>query len=351
MADPEIWALYGRRAGDNRQIATLAEATGLPWRPTPLAFNGLSRRPNLLLGATRLSLTQETKASLSPPWPALVISAGKRSVPAALWIRKASGGRTKLVHIGRPWAPLDWFDLIVTTPQYLLPERPNVIINALPLSRPPAPAPIAEDLAALPGPRLCVIAGGNSRPLIFDAAAARALGAEALRGARESGGSLIVATSPRTSAEATAALQDALADADVPVRLSLFGAGENRYLHFLAAADAFLITDDSAAMVAEGALRGKPVALFRLERRPDRKTRRIELTRRLASISAPTKRLFGALEDAGLLISTRDLDRYVRALADAGFLAGGEAARAHAAGELAETVRRSKALAKAAHPL
>ncbi|GLK57358.1 mitochondrial fission protein ELM1 [Methylopila capsulata] len=335
MADPEIWALYGRRAGDNRQIATLAEATGLPWRPVQLAFNGWSRRPNFLLGATRLSLTREATAALRPPWPAVVIGAGKRSVPAALWIRKASGGATKLVHIGRPWAPLDWFDLIVTTPQYLLPERPNVIINALPLSRPPAPTPVAADLAALPGPRLCVIAGGNSRPLVFDDAAARALGAEAVRRARDSGGSLMVATSPRTSADAATALQEALAGADVPVRLSLFGAGADRYLDFLAAADAFLVTDDSAAMTAEAALRGRPVALFRLERRPDRKTWRIDIARRLAARSALTRRAFAALEASGIVSTDRDLDAFAQSLDQTGLLQGGMRAATRASEELA----------------
>ncbi|MFD1333337.1 ELM1/GtrOC1 family putative glycosyltransferase, partial [Methylopila musalis] len=171
---PRVWALLGRRAGDNRQVLTLAEAAGLPFEAKPLRFNPGRALPTLLRRGSLHTLTLESRALVAPPWPDVVIAAGKRSAPIALWIRMASGGRTRLVHVGRPWAPLSWFDRVVTTAQYGLPARANVIRNTLPLAHAPAEAEaIPPALAALPSPRLVLLAGGSSRPLMLDAAEAR----------------------------------------------------------------------------------------------------------------------------------------------------------------------------------
>ncbi|MFC7053416.1 ELM1/GtrOC1 family putative glycosyltransferase [Hansschlegelia quercus] len=340
-SEAPVWVLLGRRAGDNAQLLTLAAATSLPFREKRLAFNGLSSLPNVLLRATAASLKPQARAILSPPWPRVVFAAGKRSAPAARWIKAQSGGATRLVHIGRPWAPLDWFDLIVTTAQYGLPERPNVLVNALPLSRTPADAPIRDDLAALPQPRLMAIAGGPSRPLAFDAETARAFAQEALERARIGGGSLLVATSPRTPPAAVAAIKDGLSGAAVPTRLSVFGEGESGWEAFLAAADRFLVTEDSAAMAAQAALRGKPVSLFALPRQRDARLRFAAALR-----DGPARGLFETLRDAGLVTSTRDLSAFMARLEREGLLAGGDAARLVAERELAATAARVRALAE-----
>ena len=41
----------------------------------------------------------------------------------------------RLVHVGRPWARPGTFDLVVSTPQYFLPEASDVLVNPLPLHR------------------------------------------------------------------------------------------------------------------------------------------------------------------------------------------------------------------------
>ncbi len=130
---PEIWALLGSKGGDNSQVLHLASQ--LPGRVVPkqLAFNGLHAAPNALLGASLKSLTPESRTQFAGTWPALVIAAGKRSVPVARWIKQQSQGRTRLVQIGRPRAPLAAFDLVITTPQYGLPNEANVLELPLPL--------------------------------------------------------------------------------------------------------------------------------------------------------------------------------------------------------------------------
>src|SRR5581483_6461257 len=118
---------------------------------------------------------------LAPPWPDLVISAGRRNEPVARWIRARAGGRTRLVHLGRPWADPRRFDLVVTTPQYRVPALANVIEIEAPLHR-VSPERLAEAaarwqpaFAALPRPRIAVLVGGDSPPYRFDAALAREL--------------------------------------------------------------------------------------------------------------------------------------------------------------------------------
>src|SRR5690606_33925339 len=127
---------------------------------------------------------------LAPPWPDLLITAGMRNEPVARWVRRQSGGRTRLVHLGRPWADPRDFDLVITTPQYRLPQRPNVLHNDLPLHR-VRPGRLAEAvarwgpaLAHLPAPRIAVIVGGSSGPYTLGARAARRLLADAAALAR-----------------------------------------------------------------------------------------------------------------------------------------------------------------------
>ena len=120
MSAEPLWVLLGNRHGDNRQLLAIADALGRPYRAVHLRFGPGARLAPARWFAHRL--TWRSDPPLAPPWPRAVLAAGRKSVPAALWIRRASGGQTRLVHVNRPWAPLAWFDLVVTTPQYALPE-------------------------------------------------------------------------------------------------------------------------------------------------------------------------------------------------------------------------------------
>ena len=129
MPGPLIWVLLGRKAGDNTQVLALADALGLAYERKQISARRWELLPHLLLGATLAGIDKGQSSPLVEPWPDLVISAGRRNEPVARWIRQRSGGLTRLVHLGRPWAPLDCWDLIVTTPQYFLPHSDNIFIN------------------------------------------------------------------------------------------------------------------------------------------------------------------------------------------------------------------------------
>ena len=76
MTTPTVWALLGRRAGDNAQILTLAEGLGFRLERKQLRFNRQSALPNVLLGASLLGLAPESRDLLQPPWPDAIVTAG-----------------------------------------------------------------------------------------------------------------------------------------------------------------------------------------------------------------------------------------------------------------------------------
>jgi mitochondrial fission protein ELM1 len=255
------------RAGDNAQSLGLAQALGWPFEVKHVAYRWYEFFPNMLAEATLLGIDRRRSSALTPPWPDVVMFAGRRNENIAKWIRRQSGGRTRIVLIGRNWTPPDRVDLVVTTPQFRLPEHPNVLQNEFPLHRiSPRRLQEAGDawaprLAHLPRPRIAVLVGGSSGPYHFDASTAARLGREASSLARAAGGSLMVTTSARTRSAAVAALSAAI---DVPAHFHAWrrGAEDNPYLGYLALADGFVVTADSLSMMAEACETGKPVKLF-----------------------------------------------------------------------------------------
>ena len=247
---PRTWLLMGHKAGDNAQLLALAEALGFPFETRRLAYRRTELVTNLLAGPNLLGVVPERSDPLEPPWPELVLTAGRRNEPVARWIREQAGGSrwVKLVHVGRPWAPLPEFDLVVTTPQYSLPEAPNVLHNEVPLHRVTAGRLAAARevwaprLAHLPRPYVTVVLGGHSGPYAFDREAGALLGHHVGGMARELGGSLLVTTSARTPVEAVDALEARLGD--VPRELFRWrrDAAENPYFGFLAVADRVVVT-------------------------------------------------------------------------------------------------------------
>ncbi|NUZ05239.1 ELM1/GtrOC1 family putative glycosyltransferase [Piscinibacter koreensis] len=259
---PTVWVLLGSHAGDNAQLVAIADALGWPCETKKAVFSRTAYRVNAWLGGR---LSPSRIAGLAAPWPDLVISAGRRSAPVARWIRARSGGRARIVNIGRSRVPLSRFDLVLTTPQYGVPLAENVVGLPAPYVAPrgvdaAARARWTQRFATLPRPWIALLVGGSATPYRLDPGAAAALGRQASEAARARGGSLLVTTSPRTSTDAARALLEAI---DAPHWSHQFGAGdENPYAALLALADAFIVTGDSATMLAEVSLTGRPVAVF-----------------------------------------------------------------------------------------
>ena len=264
---PVFWLLLGAKAGDNAQVTELAARLPVKAVAKQLTFNFLHQLPNFMLRASTASLSNETRKLFQPPWPDGVIAAGKRSVPAARWIKQQSGGRTKLIHIGRPRAPLAAFDLVVTTPQYGLPRDANVLELGLPLTakRTVAPDQIAkwrDEWALLPRPLFCVAIGAAKFPIRLGLEEAETIAQKLNSVVAATGGSVVVLASPRSEAKVMQALARQI---KVPNRVyATFQRVDNPYVAALQICDRFVVTSDSASMIADGIRAGKPVEVIRL---------------------------------------------------------------------------------------
>lgn len=339
-ARPTAWVLAAPGTGDNAQLRTLVELVDADARWIE-AVDPVSRVLRDRMTGFRARAVPGNKAAIyGPPWPDLVLIAGGRAVIDARRIRFASGGRSRIVCLGRPWAPLDWFDLVVTTPQYRLPAAENVICIDLPLNLPPGASSEAVahwrgELDGLPRPLLGVLLGGDSGSYRFDAKSAAEL-ARCINGvAVERGGSAVVVGSPRTPQKAIERLTRRL---EIPARICRWPREAiNPYAPVLELADALLVTGDSASMLAEACHSGKPVAMFNLHERA-----RSRLNRKLRAMTPALAPALAKLVARGYWVPARDMTDLHRRAAASGRLSdiGDLFQRSTQAGALDESLDR-----------
>lgn len=308
---PLVWLLLGAKAGDNAQVRELGARLPMNVVAKQLNFNRLHNLPNVVLGASVASVDDEARKLLVPPWPQAVISAGKRSVPIARWIKDQSQGHTKLIHIGRPRTPLTAFDLVLTTPQYGLPGDANVLELRLPLAaqRPIDPEELAkwrDQWGDLPQPLFCVAVGAAKFPIRLGEAEADVLANRLNTVVGAAGGSAIVLASPRSDERIVNRLAAGL---KIPNRVYVpFQRDNNPYSAALRLCERVIVTSDSASMIADGLTAGKPVDVFRLPVSS-------------ARVAWSAKHGAGAaLSRAGLLQPPRAMDRIVERLLTEGYV-------------------------------
>ena len=256
---PLVWLLMGTRAGDNNQLLALAEALGWPFEAKKIEYNDLRRIPLLRSGLTIVA--RSSRPLISPPWPDLVLCVGYGSVSVARYIRRQSGGRSKLVHVGNPRDKLADFDLQITTPQYAR-SAPHLLELPFPIGNPAKGAqPSTEErewLDRFRRPRRLVAIGGPARHWRLDHDALTTA-IDTLR--RKEGGSLIVATSSRTSRPTRELLVHLVTGSHEAV-VEHFP----RFAVLLAECDEIYVTADSVSMLSEAVLSGKPVGMIPIAR-------------------------------------------------------------------------------------
>lgn len=290
MDRARVWLLLGDKVGDNRQVERIADALALPTELRRLQFLPRWRQGKPPFLPSLFHVERAASDALEPPWPDLILTTGRRPAMAALWVRRRSGNRTRIVLVGRPKRFFDDFALIVAPAQYRMPERGNVLKLGLPLIRleearvRAAAEAWREALADLPRPLTVLLVGGRTMPWRLDAEVARDLLARTVA-SMPAGGGLYVSTSRRTPPAVVEALRAAL---PAGARLHAFAdegaSSANPYLGLLGLGDRFVVTGDSVSMLTEIARLGRPLELFALP--PD---------------ETPYPRLYRAAEESRLL--------------------------------------------------
>ncbi|MFN7709589.1 MAG: mitochondrial fission ELM1 family protein [Holosporales bacterium] len=253
------------KVGTENQCRGLAEALGFdpvikrirprfPWShlPPQLWFQPLA------------GLDPETQ--LTPPWPNLIIAAGRVSVAPTIEIRRRSQGTTKLVHLQNPRVNPCHFDAVIAPAHDQL-KGPGVIETRGALHRVTQERLMEEaqkfaaTVAHLPRPLVTVLIGGDNSCYTYTPAALEEL-AKALRHlCHAHGAGLAITCSRRTDPQHAATLRALIQD--LP-HVFWEGEGENPYFGYLGLADAIVVTSDSVNMNSEACFTGKPVYTFHL---------------------------------------------------------------------------------------
>lgn len=263
-----VWVVTDGRAGIENQALGLAEAIGrrapirlttkrvsmrTPWRWLPAGFVPFPRQAMTI-----------ASDELSPPWPDIWIGCGRASIPYSMGVRRWSNGRTFVAQLQDPRINVREFDVVIPPIHDKL-EGQNVlsIVGACHRVTPERidqavldyPAPL-EDMGA---PRIAVLIGGKSKRQDISAKRARAIADSLAALQRETGGTLMVTLSRRTSDAAKLQFRTWLA----PLCAVFYeGEGINPYFALLGAADHIFVTADSVNMATEAAATGKPVHIL-----------------------------------------------------------------------------------------
>jgi mitochondrial fission protein ELM1 len=247
-------------------VVALAEALGLPFEVKQLRYRvpaSLWLPFNILRGLLPGGRSGRAVVLNDDP-PDLTISVGVRSVEPVRHVRRRSRAKTQSVHLGSLRASPSLFDLVISTPQYVIEDTPSVVRIPLALGIPAKRVPLDETaqefLDGMVRPRRLLLLGGPTDNWELVADDVTSAIATLLRSCETKGGSLIVLGSPRTPAEVFEATRQALAKTGVPAAL-VPTEGPPRYAQLLDAADEFFVTADSVSMISETLRTGKPVGL------------------------------------------------------------------------------------------
>ncbi|MEA1833248.1 mitochondrial fission ELM1 family protein [Methylobacterium durans] len=261
------WIVTDGKAGDENQCIGIAETLGLDYEIRRVPARGPFGWTAPWGPIDPRQGPGRARGALAGPFPDLLIASGRRSVPYLRAVRRATQGRTFTAFLKDPRTGHDSADFI-WVPDYDDLRGPNVfttltaphLVTAARLAA--AQARPDPRLAALDGPRIAVLIGGDSRHLSYRQADMKRLLTD-LRKLADGGRRLMVTVSRRTPP----ALRDALRVL-VGETGGFFwdGTGENPYVSLLALAEAVVVTSDSANMVSEAVSTGVPVLLFDLPR-------------------------------------------------------------------------------------
>ena len=255
------WSLTSGEAGMRTQARGLAAAVARRVVETQTPGR------NDLLAQLRAIAGRPDMTGLTPPWPDLLVTCGRRTVPYALRVRRLSGGRTRLVHVQDPRANRSAFDLIVAMDHDRIPAGGNVIKVGTALHDLTTKVLAEEkecwrDRFEPLGEFAGVILGGSLRGRDFTISD----GLRLIEGLRTmvagSGLGLAITPSRRTSRDIRALVTGAF-EGD-PSVFFWDGKGQNPYRAILGGARRIVVTGDSVSMISEAISTRAPVDVMDL---------------------------------------------------------------------------------------
>lgn len=261
-----LWALLDDRAGNKSQVLGVAEALGFPFDIKEISYTKWVKLPNYLRGRTFIGISKKSKEALQSDYPDFVVSAGRRLYPVARAIRKASKGKTKIIHLMNPGcAGFDEAFLMLIPEHDVFNKKAKNVMRTLGAPHRVTEKKLKEEgakfddvLGGYPSPRLALIVGGSTKTSPFTMEMAKTL-VHKVKACTYT--SLFVTTSRRTPKEVEDYLKESFKGKSCYFYTPSDKA-ENPYFGFLAHADKIIVTGDSISMCTEACATGKPVYIF-----------------------------------------------------------------------------------------
>jgi mitochondrial fission protein ELM1 len=262
-----VWVILGDKRGDNGQVYTILSELGWPYQ-----LKTLHMQEQFVLGKPEFKpsldhLDMDRSDRLEAPWPDLIITIGRRPSMVALWVKQQSGGRTRIVLVGKPTGAMGAYDLVISSAENQLPPFSNLMSISLPLMQVDKNELRLEGeawherLNSLPKPLTVFCIGGETNPFVMDQVAAGRL-LDLVQSVLDQGGTPYLVTSRRTPPEFVSRLQSV-----IPAGAFLYdwqSEDPNPYKGLLDQASSFVVTGDSISMMVEVIRLEKALAIFPL---------------------------------------------------------------------------------------
>ncbi len=265
LEQTSCWIITEGMAGTENQCIGIAEALNIApiIKHVKLRFPWKQLTPYLRIGQ-KWAFSNEGD-SFSAPWPDLVLASGRKSIPAALYIKQASKNKTLVVQVQDPRISPNLFDIVVV-PQHDPARGDNVVntigsLHRVTVEKLTSEAEKFQNLQQLPAPRIAVLIGGNSKAHTITIERTEEI-AEQLKAFAEKY-SIMITVSRRTPTDCLKVLQEKLSN--LPNIFLWNGEGDNPYFAMLGLADIVFVTEDSVSMTSEAISTGKPVYTIALD--------------------------------------------------------------------------------------
>lgn len=312
----DCWTITDGSAGMISQVKGLAEALGLSYE------NKICKRvfphyglPGWLYFGCHHFLTKDSD-SVAPPYPRVIITCGRRSIPLALSLKKASPTPMTIIHVQKPDVPLSWFDWVVA-PEHDKISGPNLLTTKGAIHHvtekklEDAAEHFKDKFATFSRPRYAVMIGGSNSRYNLTLERMKDLVDQLQQILDQTEGSLLITPSRRTGEENLAYLSDVMKDNP---RVYVFdGTEENPYMGFLALADGLFITNDSVSMISEACFTGKPVYTLAFK---DNYQKMIQLFIEKLERDGHLKQFSGRIDESWTSVRLHDMNNVITPILD-----------------------------------
>ena len=265
----KILILADNRAGTYSQAINLAQEIGAKIDILPISYSKFIKIPNFILPRSLFRYDAKTKETLKniSNFPDIILSAGRRSVSGALFLKKKSQNKTKIIQIMDPNICANRFDLTILPIHDCHKKHPKIINSIGAITRldqdkiAEAKHQFAEFFQKIDKKKIVLLLGGPSKNTNFSDKSTINLADISSKLANNLNAKLIILTSPRTTQNMLNVLRNQL-KCDYHIFDYEEHKENNPYFACLGYGDLFVVSADSVSMISECCGLGKKVAIF-----------------------------------------------------------------------------------------